>query len=338
MATWVRVRAPVRVLDAGGWTDTWFAGSGTVCHLAVDDGVEVAARRCEPDDLGRVATVDLSVMAFGDRYRFAIDVAPGRHRLLEAALRRWAPPGCRIEVMVASSVPPGSSLGTSASVTLALIAALQALGGGLQPPADLAHSAHEVEAVDLRLQTGIQDQIAAAYGGCNHLTIDPYPEVEVRALDLTPATWDALAHRMVTVYLGAGHHSSAMHEAVIAQLRSADGRRLLASLRSAASQATDAIVAGDLDGYGEAMKANTEAQASLHPALLNRRAREVIEVAQRHDAPGWKVNGAGGEGGTVTIVGPDDPGELIHALESMAGLIMVPLRPARQGARIIDQG
>src|SRR5713226_5897928 len=66
MTSWVRVRAPVRVLDAGGWTDTWFAGGGTVCHLAVDDGADVAARRCTPGDSGNIGTVDLRLPTFAD--------------------------------------------------------------------------------------------------------------------------------------------------------------------------------------------------------------------------------------------------------------------------------
>ena len=46
----------------------------------------------------------------------------------------------------------------------------------------------------------------------------------------------------------------------------------------------------------------------------------------------------GGEGGTVTIVGPNDPAEVVNALRSFPGLTVVPLRPAREGARIVDQG
>jgi D-glycero-alpha-D-manno-heptose-7-phosphate kinase len=338
VTTWVRVRAPVRVLDAGGWTDTWFSGRGTVCHLAVDDGVEVVARRVAPGPSGTIATVDLRVPAFGDRYLFPLDNCPGRHPLLEAALRRWAHPEYCVEVTVASSVPPGSGLGTSASVVVALIASLRALAGDVADPVALASAAHEIETVDLGLQSGVQDQIAAARGGSNLITIDPYPDAEVSALDLAPATWDALARRIVTVYLGAPHHSNAVHETVIDHLATTDGAPLLAPLRAAALSAAAALVSGDIDGYGEAMTANTEAQAALHPALVNPLARTVIEVAAKCGSAGWKVNGAGGEGGTVTIVGPDDPGKLMTALGSLDRATIVPLRPAREGARIVDQG
>lgn len=65
----VVVRAPVRVLDAGGWTDTWFAGQGAVCHLAVGDGTQVTI------EVGSVggddeALVDLWVRPFDERSAF----------------------------------------------------------------------------------------------------------------------------------------------------------------------------------------------------------------------------------------------------------------------------
>jgi D-glycero-alpha-D-manno-heptose-7-phosphate kinase len=122
---------------------------------------------------------------------------------------------------------------------------------------------------------------------------------------------------------------------VIAHIAETDGDALLAPLRTAARDAADALIAGNIDGYGDAMIVNTEAQAALHPALVNPRAQTVIDMAREHGAAGWKVNGAGGDGGTVTIIGPDDPGELIKKLSFTTGLSLVPLRPTRDGVRII---
>ncbi len=50
------------------------------------------------------------------------------------------------------------------------------------------------------------------------------------------------------------------------------------------------------------MIANTEAQKSLHPVLVGVDARRVIEIAAAQGALGWKINGAGGDGGSVTIL------------------------------------
>jgi D-glycero-alpha-D-manno-heptose-7-phosphate kinase len=50
------------------------------------------------------------------------------------------------------------------------------------------------------------------------------------------------------------------------------------------------------------MIANTEAQRALHPELVGADAHRVIEIAAAHGAIGWKVNGAGGDGGSLTIL------------------------------------
>jgi D-glycero-alpha-D-manno-heptose-7-phosphate kinase len=54
------------------------------------------------------------------------------------------------------------------------------------------------------------------------------------------------------------------------------------------------------------MSRNTEYQRELHPALVNPEAERIWRIAQSHGALGWKVNGAGGDGGSVTLLcGPD---------------------------------
>jgi D-glycero-alpha-D-manno-heptose-7-phosphate kinase len=74
-------------------------------------------------------------------------------------------------------------------------------------------------------------------------------------------------------------------------------------LRRTPVRARDALYAGDFVALGQAMIENTEAQANLHPDLLSARHQAVIELVRRHGALGWKVNGAGGDGGSVTLLG-----------------------------------
>jgi D-glycero-alpha-D-manno-heptose-7-phosphate kinase len=333
----VRARAPVRVLDAGGWTDTWFAMTGSVCSLAMDDGAEVTVERTSTTAHATQHHIELSVPAFDDRYEFAVDEPPGRHPLLEATLRRCAPRHESLRVTVASSVPPGAGLGTSASVVVALIAALHAATATVRDAASLVKTAHDIETNDLGVQSGVQDQVAAAYGGANLITIDPYPDVDVRALAIAPATWDTLADRVLTVYLDAPHRSGELHEMVIKSLIETPKPAVFASLRAAAQRAAVALVAGDIDAYGDAMIDNTEAQVALHPTLISPLARNVIALAKRAGAIGWKANGAGGHGGTLTIIAPENSKVVRAELAAQPGLTVLPLRPARYGARVIDQ-
>jgi D-glycero-alpha-D-manno-heptose-7-phosphate kinase len=94
---------------------------------------------------------------------------------------------------------------------------------------------------------------------------------------------------------------------------------LLAPLRLAARRAAAALEAGDLAAYGAALVLNCDAQAALDAELVSDDAAAVIEVARRHGALGWKVNGAGGDGGSVTILsGPDRTQKraMIQAIET----------------------
>ena len=58
---------------------------------------------------------------------------------------------------------------------------------------------------------------------------------------------------------------------------------------------------GDLDGYGRVPTEATEAQAALPPALISDAAVELLEIGRSCGAAGWKVNGAGGGGGSITL-------------------------------------
>jgi D-glycero-alpha-D-manno-heptose-7-phosphate kinase len=331
----VRVKAPVRVLDAGGWTDTWFAGHGAVCNLAVSEGVEVLADLA-PLGHGDERLIDLRVRTFGEHYSFPAHAPPGRHPLIETVLSRLCPPGISAKVEVASAVPPGSGLGTSASVVVAVAMALFDGAGRSVDTDEVIATAHRIETEDLGLQSGVQDQIAAVYGGANLVVIGPYPTAEVRPLQLSDSTWESLTRRVVTLYLGAPHRSSSVHDTVIARLAGSDRDVLLGPLRSAARRAAVALEAGDIEAYGEAMIYNTEAQTLLHPELVGGRARAVIECASSLGATGWKVNGAGGDGGSVTIVCPEDPGRFLAQLDSMSGVTRLRLGPTRDGARVVD--
>jgi D-glycero-alpha-D-manno-heptose-7-phosphate kinase len=107
----------------------------------------------------------------------------------------------------------------------------------------------------------------------------------------------------VLIYLGRSHSSSDVHKKVIRELENeGPSSPRLAALRQTAEKSRDAVYAGDFAGLGRAMIENTEAQGRLHPDLIGSDARRVIEIAKAYGAAGWKMNGAGGEGGSVTIL------------------------------------
>ena len=304
----IHATAPMRICDNGGWTDTWFADHGRIFNIAVQPGAEVQLR-CFPRT-SRAERVIIHAENLGERYVWE-GLGTGRydrHPLLEATIEHIGiPDDLAIEVSIYSEAPHGASTGTSAAVTVAMAAALDALLPRQRTPHELAYAAHAVETERLGQQSGIQDQLAAAYGGINDIEMHNYPHSTVRQLQLSPAIEAELQRRLSLIYLGKPHNSSAVHETVIRSLEEAGAQgELIGALRQTAAPSRDALEAGDFARFGDLMKQNTEAQRALHPALVSPAAQLIIDLARSMGASGWKVNGAGGDGGSITLLGGSD--------------------------------
>lgn len=300
--------APIRVCDNGGWSDTWFARYGKVFNIAVYPYVEVQMRvlECEAGDRNRIT---IHAENYGQRY--SIGDPNGlydKHPLLEAAIDYMrVPAGIGIEVSIFSEAPSGCSTGTSASVSVALIGALDCLTPGRMTPHETAAAAQRIETELLKQQCGIQDQIAAAYGGINYIDMYEYPHASVSPVRVPDPVWWELESRLSLIFVGQSHSSSDVHKMVIRELEDAgpDAPKL-APLRRTAELSKNALYASDFEALGRAMIDNTDAQASLHPGLVGPHHQRIIDVARQYGAIGWKVNGAGGDGGSVTVLSGSD--------------------------------
>lgn len=267
----IEAAAPVRLCDLGGWTDTWFGGPGRVLNIAVEPGVRVR--------------IDTNKRAHPD------------HPLIEAALAAYPVDG---EVTITSGVPAGSGAGTSAAVAVALIGALTAARRESLTALQVARAAHRLEVEALGRESGVQDQIAAVMGGINFIKVDNYtdrhryPDIEVQTL----RPWAQLDDHLSLVLLGKAHDSSSVHEQVIA----GPNGQALDRLRVAAADGCRAVTDQDLEAFGRAMQDNNDAQRELHPDLIGVDASQLIALARDRGALGWKVNGAGGDGGSLTLL------------------------------------
>ncbi len=68
------------------------------------------------------------------------------------------------------------------------------------------------------------------------------------------------------------------------------------------------------------MVENTECQRDLYGGLVSAGADAVSAVARKYGASGWKVNGAGGAGGSLTILASRDDGLKRKMLQAIATL------------------
>lgn len=329
--------APTRICDVGGWTDTWFSESGRIFNLAVSPLVEVQIKVNPP--LPKPEGVLIRAENYQESYRLPpLAPPPGKHPLIEAALGEMnLPRDCDLEVNIFSSAPPGASMGTSAAVSVALIGALDALNGGQLCPQEVAALAHRLETEKLGLECGVQDQIASAMGGMNLIEMPAYPQTRVKALQVGPAVRWELEQRLLLIYIGKPHQSSEIHQRVIADLGdcpAADER--LVQLRELAGAAAGALEAGDFPALGQVFRDNTEVQRRLHPDLVCGDFEEIIRIADDFHSMGCKVNGAGGDGGSVAILCSSDMYEKrqLEQVLMAKGFQSLPVLLAPEGLRV----
>lgn len=330
--------APIRICDNGGWTDTWFAGHGKIFNIGVypyaEAQVEIFSHSAEQQ------RIIIEAENFGDRYELAPDRHGwNKHPLLEAAIEYMhVPKEYSFRVTLFSEAPAGASTGTSAAVTVALIAALDRITPGRRTPHEIAQAAHYIETSMLGLQCGIQDQLCSAYGGINFIEMQQFPHAAVSQIQVPNSVWWELERRLVLIYLGSPHSSSEIHTKVIRELEhEGPGSRKLETLRQTAERSRDAVYTGDFEDLGRAMVDNTEAQRQLHADLVCADTLRIIEIARAHNAVGWKVNGAGGNGGSITLLAGDRASEkraMIRAIEEeQPHFKNIPIYLSRYGVR-----
>ena len=290
-------RAPVRICDIGGWTDTWFYPKGAVFNICIDLYSYI---RIVPNNLNciNIISENLNLRAeIQDLHEITYD---GNLDLLKAAIKRMSIEK-GIDIYIRTEAPPGCGTGTSASVAVALIAALARFSRKNLIQREIAKLAHELEIDELKLESGVQDQYAAAFGGINFMEID-YPSVKVSQIKLDDDKICRLENQLILVYLSS-RSSNEMHKAVITNYKNNDATTVnsLEQIKDCAYEMKDAINSESLGLMGKIMNKNWKAQKNLHPSMVNPIIKKIEKLAENHGAIGFKLNGAGG-GGSATIL------------------------------------
>lgn len=293
-------RAPVRICDIGGWTDTWFYPRGAVFNIAVDlfNYIRVSINS---QNFIRVYSENLEIHT-----DFNIDniVYDGKLDLLKAVIKVMGI-NKGIDVNIRSDVPPGCGTGTSASVAVALITALANFQGEQKDSAEIASLAHQIETDELKLESGVQDQYAAAYGGINFMEID-YPSVKITPINISKSRIYEYENQLMLVYFGS-RSSSEIHEAVIEKFKQKDEKVIKAfdTIKNCALEMRNSSKL-TMEEIGEILNTNWEAQKQLHPLMTNKSIENAEKIARNKGALGFKCNGAGGGGSATVLANPEE--------------------------------
>ena len=179
MSRTIYSRAPVRICDIGGWTDTWFYPNGAVFNFCIDLYNYIMIKERESNHI-QIHSENLNLTTRIKSYK---DIKyDGNLDLLKAVIKRMKIKG-GMDINIRSELPHGCGTGTSASVAVALIGALARYSNQYLVPHEIAELAHKLETEELKLESGVQDQYAAAFGGVNFMEID-YPSVKISSIQL----------------------------------------------------------------------------------------------------------------------------------------------------------
>ncbi|MBA7506949.1 D-glycero-alpha-D-manno-heptose 7-phosphate kinase [subsurface metagenome] len=290
-------RAPVRVCDIGGWTDTWFYKQGAVINFCVDLYSYIRVVENNSNSINIISeNLDLNAK-IKDYRQIEYD---GILDLLKAAVKRMEIKS-GLDIYARSDAPPSCGTGTSASIAVALIGALSKFSDKYLSSYQIAELAHKLETEELGLESGVQDQYAAAFGGINFMEIN-YPVVKISNIKVDNKRIFELESQMILVYFGS-RSSSEMHLQVIENYKEGNESTIKAFdiLKESAYEMVQAISSEDIHEVGEIMNKNWEAQKALHSMMTPPIIKKTEKLAFQNGAIGFKCNGAGGGGSAVIL-------------------------------------
>lgn len=311
-------RAPFRISFAGGGTDLpayYERYGGLVVSTTIDKYVYVQVASSTRGFGTQITSADYQTfyrLHTGDPITWDGDLA-----LPRAVLHELDAPA-EASIFVASEVPPGTGLGSSSAVAVALVAGVSTWLGRRLTRRDVAEIACTVELDKLQAPIGRQDQYASAFGGMNAISFTR-DGVTVQPIQISAETQSLLAGRLMLFFTGTARNSAAILEEQRRASAAPSGRTVenLHEIRAMADQCHERLERGDLDGVGELLDAGWRKKRELASGITNPRIDEAYRVAQLHGAIGGKVAGAGGGGFLLIYCHEEHRASVTHAMEQL---------------------
>ena len=210
-------------------------------------------------------------------------------------------------------VPPGSGLGTSSTLVVALIGAFVEWLVLPLGEYDIARLAYEIERIDLGQAGGRQDQYAATFGGVNFMEFYADERVIVNPLRIRPEYLYELEHNLLLVYTDTSRLSSQIIEEQKSHIVRGDKAALEAThrLKEEAFHMKEALLKGRIDEIGRILHEGFEYKRRVASHVSTPLLETIYQAALSAGATGGKVSGAGGGGFMVFYC----PGETRYAVQ-----------------------
>ncbi|MBI4517222.1 MAG: GHMP kinase [Deltaproteobacteria bacterium] len=329
------VRTPVRVSFAGGGTDLpayYSQRDGLVVSTTINKYFYTIVTERDDDNV-QVISADLQTMTNVARLE-EMPAGRGELDIPLAVLREFRPPR-GLNLFLASEVPPGTGLGSSASVCVNVIKALSTYLGVPLSRHELAERAFHIAGVVLGKPAGKQDEYAAAFGGLNRFRFTR-ADVRVDRLPLASEILREFEARLLLFFTGSARNSEGILRAMDQAMRGPGNGTLETpdALRQLAEEFCDNLTHGRLDRCGRLLDEQWELKKRWSPRISSARIDELYGLARAAGAVGGKITGAGG-GGFLLL---DCPGQCQAAVRKAllsAGAREMSFAFDDQGAKVV---
>ncbi|MFA5793896.1 MAG: dehydrogenase [Candidatus Brocadiia bacterium] len=217
--------------------------------------------------------------------------------------------------------PPGSGLGSSSTLTVAILGAFVEWLNLPLGEYDIAHLAYEIERRDLKLPGGKQDQYAATFGGFNFIEFYQGDKVIVNPLRIKSQSIAELEFNTLLYYTGASRTSSSVVESQVKNVTHKKKAPLEAMhhLKTQAVMLKEALLRNELNKIGEILDYGWHHKKKTAGNITNSRIEEIYETAKKAGAAGGKVSGAGGGGFMMLYCPRNTRYKVIQALQKLGG-------------------
>jgi D-glycero-alpha-D-manno-heptose-7-phosphate kinase len=283
---------------------------------------------------GRDDAIRISSAGFEDAV-FTAGAAPYDHPLglMFAVADTFGASG--VHIRIRSTSPPRSGLGGSSVAAVALVAALSKAfaltGRAALSPEKTALLAHAIEQGVAGVPCGMQDQLAAAFGGVNAWIWPAAPDARpFRREPLLPShRLDRLNRHLLVAYLGVEHVSSDVNGTWIRQFTSGQHRHAWKEIIGLTRAFADALGRLDVAAAADAMNRETAIRKTMTPEVLDAMGDDLAAAAVACGC-GARFTGAGGGGCMWSLGAPDDVAALKPTWQQLLS--------RRAGARLLACG
>lgn len=236
-----------------------------------------------------------------------------------------------IRLTYESDLPARSGLGTSSSFAVGMLSAFYALKGQYADKRKLADDAIYLERTLCKEAGGIQDQIAASFGGMNRINFsaDGYT---VHPVIINPERKKLLNEHLMLFFTGFSRFSSDIQKGTEKSMK--DKTQQLLEMYRLVDDAEKILTDKNtsLDEFGKLLDYTWQLKRGISSGISTDSIDEQYERAKKAGALGGKLLGAGGGGFLLFYVPKDKQADVKKAL---AGQMYVPFSFENDGTKVI---